>query len=268
MLPYPQIDPVAINLGPVAVHWYGLTYLAGLLFAWWLARVRCRRPGAVIRREQVDDLIFYSALGVVLGGRLGYVLFYGSGRLADDWWWVLRIWEGGMSFHGGLLGVLLANWLLARARGLNYADLLDFVAPLAPMGLALGRLGNFIGQELWGRPSEVPWAMVFPKDPLQLSRHPSQLYQFALEGVLLFALLLWYSGKARPRLAVSALFLLGYGSLRYLVEFFREPDSHLGFVAFDWMTRGQLLCLPMIVIGFCLLLYVHSRHGPRLPQRW
>jgi phosphatidylglycerol:prolipoprotein diacylglycerol transferase len=253
MLPYPEIDPVAIAIGPVKVHWYGLTYLAGLGFAWWLAGRRACRPGAVLTRGQVDDMVFFSALGVVLGGRLGYVLFYGLGKLADDPLWAVRVWEGGMSFHGGMLGVIFANWLYARKHSINFPDLLDFVAPLVPVGLGLGRLGNFIGQELWGRPGDVPWAMVFPRDPLALPRHPSQLYQAALEGVLLFLLLYWFSRKPRPRLAVGGLFMLGYGCFRFFVEFFREPDAHISTLVFGWMTRGQLLCLPMIAFGLYLL---------------
>lgn len=261
MLPYPEIDPVAVAIGPVTVHWYGLTYLAGLAFAWWLAARRASRPGAVISRPQVDDMIFFSAMGVVLGGRIGYVIFYGAGRLAEDPLWALRVWEGGMSFHGGMLGVILANWIYARAHKLDFARLLDFVAPLAPVGLGLGRLGNFIGQELWGRPTDVPWAMVFPNDPLQMPRHPSQLYQFALEGVLLFLLLYWYSSKPRPRLAVAGLFVAGYGCMRFTVEFFRQPDSHIGFDALGWLTRGQMLCIPMIAIGLYMIYHGYARHG-------
>ncbi len=259
MLQYPEIDPVAIALGPVKVHWYGLTYLAGLAFAWWLAARRSQRADSVISREQVDDMIFFSAMGVVLGGRVGYVLFYGADRLWEDPLWAFRVWEGGMSFHGGLLGVIFANYLYARAHHIDFARLLDFVAPLVPVGLGLGRLGNFIGQELWGRASDVPWAMVFPRDPLQLTRHPSQLYQFALEGVLLFAVLFWYSSKPRPRLAVGGLFVFGYGCARFFAEFFRQPDAHIGFDALGWMTRGQLLCIPMIAFGLYLM-YNASGH--------
>ena len=253
MLPYPEIDPVAFAIGPIKVHWYGLTYLAGLAFAWWLAVRRAGRPWSVLRREQVDDLIFFSAIGVVLGGRLGYILFYGLGRMLEEPSWALRVWEGGMSFHGGMLGVILANWLYARKLRISFPDLLDFIAPLVPVGLGLGRLGNFIGQELWGRPADVPWAMVFPKDPLGLPRHPSQLYQSALEGLLLFIILYWFSRKPRPRLAVGGVFMLGYGCARFFVELFREPDSHIGFDLFGWLTRGQLLCLPMIAFGLFLL---------------
>ena len=238
MLAYPDIDPVAVAIGPLQIHWYGLTYLAGLGFAWWLALRRSRRADSPLRREQVDDLIFYAALGVVLGGRLGYALFYGLEQLLADPLWLLRVWEGGMAFHGGLIGVVLASALYARRQRIAFGPLLDFVAPLAPLGLALGRLGNFIGQELWGRPSDLPWAMVFPRDPLQLPRHPSQLYQFALEGMTLFLLLLWFSRRPRPTWAVSGLFAIGYGVLRFAAEFFREPDAHIGFQAFGWMTRG------------------------------
>ena len=253
MLPYPDIDPVAIALGPLKVHWYGLTYLAGLAFAWWLAVRRSRVPGAAVQREQVDDLIFFGALGVVLGGRIGYALFYGGDKIAEDPTWLLRVWQGGMSFHGGMLGVLLAMYLFARKRNIVFGALMDFVAPLVPLGLGFGRLGNFIGQELWGRATDVPWAMVFPKDALQLARHPSQLYQFALEGILLFAVLWWCSSRPRPTWAVSGLFSLGYGCLRFIAEFFREPDRHIGFEALGWLTRGQLLCIPMILLGIYLL---------------
>ena len=253
MLPYPEIDPVAIALGPVKIHWYGLTYLTGLAFAWWLAVRRTSVPSSALKRSQVDDLIFYAALGVVLGGRFGYALFYGWDKIMEDPSWLLRVWQGGMSFHGGLLGVIVAMYLFARSRKIALGDMLDFVAPLAPVGLALGRLGNFIGQELWGRPTDAPWAMIFPNDPLQLARHPSQLYQFALEGVVLFVLVLWFSSRPRPRWAVSGMFMLGYGCLRFFAEFFREPDAHLGFQALGWVTRGQILSVPMILIGVFLL---------------
>jgi len=262
MLAYPQIDPVAISLGPVKIHWYGLAYLAGLAFAWWLAVRHSRRAWSPVRRDQVDDLIFYCALGVVLGGRIGYALFYGGDRLVEDPTWLLRVWQGGMSFHGGFLGVLAAMYLFARRRGIVFGDLMDFVAPLVPLGLALGRLGNFIGQELWGRATDVPWAMVFPRDPLQLARHPSQLYQFALEGLLLFAIMLWYAARPRPTWAVAGLFSLGYGCLRFFAEFFREPDAHIGFQALGWITRGQVLCVPMILLGVYLMAMAYRKAGP------
>ena len=185
MLPYPEIDPIAVALGPIKIHWYGLTYLAGLAFAWWLAVKRAQRPHAPVQRKQVDDLIFYAALGIVVGGRLGYVFFYGWDKLLDDPAWLLRVWEGGMSFHGGLLGVIAAMYLFARSRHIPFGALLDFITPLAPIGLALGRLGNFIGQELWGRPSDVAWAMIFPRDPLQLARHPTRLVENRHDGLVL-----------------------------------------------------------------------------------
>lgn len=261
MLTYPDIDPVAIALGPLEIHWYGLTYLGGLAFAWWLAVRRSNRPGALLTRHQVDDLIFWAALGIVLGGRIGYALFYGGDRLAEDPTWILRVWQGGMSFHGGFLGVIVASFLFARRHRVSFPDLLDFVAPLAPLGLALGRLGNFIGQELWGRAADVPWAMVFPNDPLQIPRHPSQLYQFALEGILLLVIMLWFTRRPRPTFAASGLFSLGYGILRFAAEFFREPDAHLGFQAFGWLTRGQLLCIPMILLGLYLLFRAYGAGG-------
>jgi len=266
MLTYPQIDPVAIALGPVKVHWYGLAYLTGLAFAWWFAVRRTRKPWSPVRREQVDDLIFYAALGVVLGGRFGYAIFYGGDKLAEDPTWLLQVWQGGMSFHGGFLGVLFAMFLFARRQRIGFGSLMDFVAPLVPVGLALGRLGNFIGQELWGRPSDVPWAMVFPRDSLQLARHPSQLYQFALEGMLLFAIMLWFSSRERPPWAVAGVFSLGYGCLRFIAEFFREPDGHLGFQALGWMTRGQILSLPMVALGIYLIVMAYRNASGALPS--
>ena len=260
MLPYPEIDPVALAVGPVKIHWYGLTYLAGLAFAWWLAVRRSAVPGAAVKRQQVDDLIFYAALGVVLGGRFGYAIFYGGDKLAEDPSWLLRVWQGGMSFHGGFLGVIIAMMLFARRHDIRIWPLLDFIAPLVPVGLALGRLGNFIGQELWGRPTEAAWGMVFPNDPLQLARHPSQLYQFALEGLLLFVILVTFTAKPRPTCAASGVFCLGYGSLRFFVEFFREPDAHLGFQALGWVTRGQILCIPMLLLGAYLMYVAYGRN--------
>ncbi len=257
MIAYPQIDPVAIALGPIKVHWYGLTYLGGLVFAWWLANRRSSRADSPISRDQVDDLIFYAALGIVAGGRLGYAVFYGWERLIAEPLWLFRVWEGGMAFHGGLLGVIAALYVFARRHRVQFGSVADFVAPLAPVGLALGRLGNFIGQELWGRAADVPWAMVFPKDPLALARHPSQLYQFALEGCLLFFVVLWFSRRPRPTWSVAGVFLVGYGLLRFIAEFFREPDAHIGFEAFGWLTRGQLLCIPMLLLGSWLLLWAY-----------
>lgn len=264
MLVHPNFDPVAIAIGPLAVHWYGLMYLGGFAAAWWLAHRRARSADSPVTLAQIDDLIFYAALGVVLGGRLGYVLFYNFDQFLQQPLWLFKVWEGGMSFHGGLLGVILAMYLFARLRKIEFGRLLDFVAPLVPIGLGLGRLGNFIGQELWGRATDVPWAMLFPRDPSQLPRHPSQLYQFALEGVLLFAIVWWYSSKPRPTWAVGGLFVLCYGLFRFIVEFFREPDSHIGFEAFGWMSRGQELSLPMIAVGLIALIYAYTRRA-RVP---
>jgi phosphatidylglycerol:prolipoprotein diacylglycerol transferase len=256
-LAYPKIDPVALDLGFVQIHWYGLMYLFGFLAAHLLGQYRAQRPGSPITKEQVGDMIYYGALGVIIGGRLGYVFFYNFDKFLDDPVWLFRIWEGGMAFHGGLMGVMLAVWLYARKIGCTFFQLLDFLAPLVPIGLGLGRLGNFIGGELWGRASDVPWAMVFPSDPSQLARHPSQLYQFALEGVLFFCILWFYSRKPRPAASVSGMFMICYGIFRILVEFVREPDAHIGFIAWGWLTKGQLLSVPMIFIGIAFIVYAY-----------
>jgi phosphatidylglycerol:prolipoprotein diacylglycerol transferase len=261
MFNHPDIDPVAFSVGPLAVHWYGLMYLGGFAAAWWLANRRVRRPDAPVTRGQVEDVIFYAALGVILGGRFGYVLFYNFGQFLQQPLWLFKVWEGGMSFHGGLLGVIVALLIYGWRKDIAAGRLFDFVAPLVPIGLGLGRLGNFIGQERWGRATDVPWAMLFPRDPAQLPRHPSQLYQLALEGVLLFAILWWFSSRPRPAWSVSGLFLLCYGLFRFVVEFFREPDSHIGLEAFGWMSRGQELSLPMIALGAGLLIYAYTRRA-------
>lgn len=259
MIEYPNIDPVALSLGPITIYWYGLTYVGGLVFAWWLGKQRARLPNSPIKESQIDDLIFYAALGIIIGGRVGYALFYGAGSLLDDPLRVFRIWEGGMAFHGGFLGVVIAMWFLCRNHKIEFGGLVDFIAPLAPVGLALGRLGNFINQELWGRPADVPWAMVFPNDPGGLARHPSQLYQFAMEGILLFVILFWYTRVPRPRWSAAGLFLFGYGIFRSTAEFFREPDAHVGFDALGWVTRGQLLSLPMIIAGAVIIMWAYRR---------
>lgn len=263
MIQYPDIDPVAFSLGPLTVHWYGLMYLLGFAAGWWLALQRSKRPWSPVRRDQVEDLIVYGAFGVIIGGRLGYVLFYGLDQWIGDPLWLFRLWEGGMAFHGGLIGVAVAMALYARRINQPFLAITDFAAPLVPIGLGLGRLGNFIGQELWGRASDAPWAMVFPHDPEALARHPSQLYQFALEGVVLFAVLLWFSRRPRPAGSIAGLFLILYGAFRFIVEFFREPDAHLGFDLFDWLTRGQLLSLPMILGGSALMLWACLKHPPQ-----
>ena len=253
MIQFPQIDPVAISLGPLKIHWYALTYIAGFAAAWYLGCRRAGKSGSGWTRVQVTDLVTNSAIGVILGGRIGYMLFYNFGNLLDNPTSIIRIWEGGMSFHGGMIGVAVAVWLFARSTGKSLYSIGDFAAPLAPLGLAFGRLGNFINGELWGRATDVSWAMIFPADPLKLARHPSQLYQFALEGMTLFAILWLYSSKPRPTFAVTGAFCLGYGVFRTAVEFFREPDAHLGFVALDWVTRGQELSIPLVIAGLVIL---------------
>jgi phosphatidylglycerol:prolipoprotein diacylglycerol transferase len=257
MLKHPEFDPVAISVGPLKVHWYGLTYLVGFAVGWWLGKVRARKEWTPLNEQQVGDLLFYIALGVILGGRFGYVVFYNFDQFAADPLWLLRVWEGGMAFHGGLIGVMLAMWWYGRKIGCGFFRIADFVAPLVPVGLGAGRIGNFINGELWGRPTDVPWGMVFPQAPDMLARHPSQVYQFALEGVALFAILWLFSSKPRPTMAVSGLFLILYGCFRVVVEFFRQPDPQLGYLAFDWLTMGQLLSLPMIFAGALLMVFAY-----------
>ena len=251
MIAHPNIDPVAFSIGPLAVRWYGLMYLAGFAIGWWLGARRIAKGQAPITRAQLDDLLFLIVLGVILGGRLGYVLFYKPGYYASHPLEILAIWQGGMSFHGGLLGVMAAMVIAARRNGVDWLRLMDFIAPLIPPGIAAGRLGNFINAELPGRVTDLPWGMVFPGTD-GAPRHPSQLYQFALEGVALFVFLWWFSSKPRPRGQVSAMFLLGYGVLRVTAEFAREPDAFIGYLALG-LTMGQWLCLAMILAGAVLL---------------
>jgi phosphatidylglycerol:prolipoprotein diacylglycerol transferase len=258
MLVYPHPDPIAFSLGPLHVRWYGLMYLVGFAAAWWLARRRAARPGSTWTPAEVDDLIFYCALGVIVGGRIGWMLFYGTERILEDPMSVLRVWEGGMSFHGGLIGVLVALALFASRRGKRIADVFDFTAPLPAIGFGAGRIGNFINGELWGKPTDVPWAVVV--DGVAL--HASQLYEAFLEGLVLFVILWWFTSKPRPRLAPSGLFLLGYGVFRFCVEFVRVPDANRGYLLLDWMTMGQILSLPMIVIGLWLLVVAYRRNEP------
>jgi phosphatidylglycerol---prolipoprotein diacylglyceryl transferase len=249
MIPYPDIDPVAIQLGPLAIRWYGLMYILAFGTAWFLGRRRAREAGSGWTPQQVDDLIFYGALGVIVGGRLGSILFYNFDAWTRDPVMLLRVWEGGMSFHGGLIGVMLAVWIYGRRQGREFFAITDFISPLAPLGLAFGRIGNFINGELWGKPTDVPWAMIVNGVP----RHASQLYQAALEGVTLFLILWFFSARRPPRMAVTGMFALGYGVFRFLVEFVRMPDAHIGYLAFGWLTMGQLLSLPLVVLGAVLL---------------
>ena len=254
MLIHPQFDPVALQLGPLAIHWYGLMYLAGFMTFLWLGRKRIATLNdPLINSKLLDDIMFYGVLGVILGGRLGYVLFYKAAYYFAHPLEIFAVWQGGMSFHGGFLGVLIAMAWFAHRHRLRWLQLTDFIAPLVPPGLAFGRFGNFINGELWGRPTDVPWAMIFPKVD-NLPRHPSQLYEFALEGVLLFTLLWLYARKPRPVGAVSGLFLIGYGSLRFLVEFTREPDDFLGLLSLG-MSMGQWLSLPMVIAGVLLMVF-------------
>jgi len=257
MLMHPEFDPVALQLGPLAIRWYGLMYLLAFLSFYLLGRYRASRGqlgrGLGMQPKDVEDLLFYGIVGVILGGRLGYVLFYKPGYYLENPLEAFAIWQGGMAFHGGLVGVIVSCWVFARRRGIAFLDLMDFTAPLVPLGLAAGRLGNFINGELWGRQTDLPWAMVFPQSGTLDARHPSQLYQFAGEGLLLFALVWWYSSRPRDRGRVAGLFLAGYGALRFLAEFAREPDAFLGLLAFD-LTMGQLLSLPMLALGLWLLM--------------
>ena len=263
MLYYPRIDPIAFRFGPIKVHWYGIMYLVGFTVAWLLALYRTRQPNQRWTSQQaaVGDLIVYCALGIIIGGRLGYMLFYDFSDFIANPAIVFQVWYGGMSFHGGLIGVAVATWIFSRHRGKRWMDVTDFTVPLAPLGLAVGRIGNFFNGELWGRVTEVPWGMVFPEGG-PLPRHPSQLYEFLLEGILLFIIVWWFSSKIRPQFAVTGLFSMCYGMFRFTAEFFRQPDRQLGFVAWGWLTMGQELSLPMIIGGALILwwAYRYKKH--------
>jgi phosphatidylglycerol:prolipoprotein diacylglycerol transferase len=258
MIPYPGFNPIAFEVGPVKVHWYGIMYLVGFAAAWWLGRVRAGRPNSTWKPEEVDDLIFFGMLGVILGGRVGYVLFYGLGFWADDPFYPLKIWSGGMSFHGGMLGVLVAFAIYALRHQRRVWDVFDFTAPLPGIGLLAGRLGNFINGELWGKATSLPWGMRVDGRVV----HPSQLYEAFLEGVVLFSVLWWFTSTPRPRYAASGLFLVIYGTARVLVEFVRIPDAQIGYLAGGWLTMGMVLSTPMVLAGVFLLLLAYQRREP------
>lgn len=251
MLTYPQIDPVAISIGPVKVHWYGLMYLIGFAAVWLIGKKRAARPDSPISPEAIDDLVFYGALGAILGGRLGYILFYNFSHFLQEPSIIFKIWQGGMSFHGGISGVFIAMWLFARRYHTKLLAVTDFLAPMVAIGFFAGRIGNFINAELWGRVTDVPWAMVFPYAGPE-PRHPSQLYEAFLEGIVLFVVMWLYCAKPRPHMSATGIGLTLYGVFRFFVEFFRMPDVQLGYLALNWVTMGQLLSLPMIVIGLVL----------------
>nr|VFK45487.1 MAG: phosphatidylglycerol:prolipoprotein diacylglycerol transferase [Candidatus Kentron sp. TC] len=257
---YLELDPIALQLGSFSIHWYGIMYLLAFGVGWWLGRLRAADALSPWQPAQVDDIVFYCALGAVLGGRIGYTLFYDLAYFIEAPWAIFQVWKGGMSFHGGLLGVCFAMWWYAIRHGRGFFQVADFIAPLTPPGLGAGRLGNFINGELWGKTTDLPWGVVFPHPNAgPLLRHPSQLYEAFLEGAVLFVILWLFSGKPRPTMAVSGLFLVGYGIFRFLVEFIRIPDQFLGYLAFDWLTMGQILSIPMIAMGVSLLLLAY-RH--------
>lgn len=262
MITYPEISPTALSLGPLHIRWYGLMYLAAFASAWWLATRRARRDYSPCTPDQVGDLIFYGAVGVIAGGRLGYVLFYGLDDWAADWLFPVKIWEGGMSFHGGLLGVVVGMWYFARQVNKGFWEITDFVAPIVPLGLGFGRIGNFINGELWGKQTDVPWGF----EVGGVVRHASQLYEALLEGLALFTILWLFSARPRPTMAVSGMFLLFYGLFRGAVEFVRMPDMDTGYIAFGWLTKGQILSTPMIVFGIVLLVVAYRAPAPGIRE--
>jgi phosphatidylglycerol:prolipoprotein diacylglycerol transferase len=288
MIAYPSIDPILVSIGPfgpigpLAIRWYGLMYVVGFVVGWWLGRRRASQPRSSWTPTDVDDVIFFAALGVIAGGRIGWVLFYGFSEFLADPLMVFRIWEGGMSFHGGLLGSLVSVAIFARRRGRSVADVFDFLAPLPGVGLLAGRVGNFINGELWGKPTNLPWGFTvdpavlhsnqaaearrlcerFAIDPCVLNVHASQLYEGLLEGLVLFVILWIFTARPRPRLAPSGLFLLCYGVFRFLVEFVRVPDENRGYLLFDWVTMGQILSAPMILAGIAMLAIAYRRNQP------
>ena len=258
MLTYPEMNPIAFHIFSWPVYWYGMMYLVGFLAGWGLLSLRIRLLPLGFTQDELSDIVFYAALGAIIGGRFGYVIFYDWRMLFSDPLFVFQTWKGGMSFHGGLLGVVIAMILYARKMNQSFLALTDFIAPVVPIGLGAGRIGNFINGELWGRVTSMPWGMIFPNAGMN-PRHPSQLYEFSLEGVILFFILWIYSRKPRPLGAVSGLFALGYGTFRFFAEFFREPDAQIGFIAWNWLTEGQLLSLPLIIVGIVLMIIAYKK---------
>jgi len=266
MIQYHAINKIALEIGPffgygpLKVHWYGIMYLVAFGVAWWLGRVRAAKPGSTWSLADIDDFMFFGMLGTILGGRIGYVLFYGlSFWTAEDPWYPVKVWDGGMSFHGGLLGVMIAFTIFAVRRGRRIADVFDFAAPLPGIGICAVRIGNFINGELWGKPTDVPWAVVVDGVPL----HATQLYEASLEGVLLFIILWWYTSRPRPRMAPAGLFLVIYSLSRITVEFWRVPDHHLNYLLHtSWVTMGIILSLPMLLVGLALLFMAYRRREP------
>ncbi len=265
MIPYPDIDPVAIALGPLKVRWYGLMYLIGFALAWALMRYRAAKPEFRFSRDDAEDIVFYGAMGLIIGARIGYTFFYAFDSFLDNPLFLFKLWEGGMSFHGGLIGVMAALWLYARKTGRGLFEVTDFLVPVCPPGLFAGRLGNFINGELWGKPTDVPWAFIVDGQ----ARHPSQLYEALLEGLVLFAIVWLYSARPRPTMATSGVFLLGYGMFRFAVEFVRVPDQHIGdngYLAFGWLTMGQVLSTPMVLLGVALIVLAYRNRGGSMNQ--
>ena len=270
VLNYPQFDPVAVKIGPLAIHWYGITYLVAFGLFYLLATLRLKHepfrsvtgPGAWSRKD-IEDMLFFGVMGTVVGGRLGYCIFYKPEFYLHNPLQIFYVWQGGMSFHGGMLGVIVSQMLYGRLHHKPFWQLMDFAAPCVPLGLAAGRVGNFINGELWGRPADpsLPWAMIFPQSGSLVPRHPSQAYQFLLEGVALFVILWLYARKERKPGEVAAVFLLGYGVFRFVAEYFREPDAHLGLLALH-MSMGQWLCVPMIIGGAVLWAWMATRDAP------
>ena len=263
MLHYPGFDPVALALGPVKLRWYGIMYVIGFLSAWWLARRRASQPGSTWTPLDVDDLMFFAVFGVILGGRIGWLLFYGQQALQEDPYYWYKIWQGGMSFHGGLVGVMLALWLFAWRRRRALVDVFDFAAPLPAIGIGAGRIGNFINGELWGKPTDVPWAFEVPgADGVLHILHASQLYEAVLEGAVLFGIVWWFTSRPRPRLAAAGLFGACYASFRIMIEFVRVPDAQLGYLAGGWLTMGMVLSSPMLLAGLAMLAYAYWARVP------